>query len=178
VISIRKLPGARRLPSTFHRLAEAVRVFVAAVVIATTGGVVAALAVAVAGVAVVGLVNALANLAVVAIGAGIVATVAISIFAVISLITADIGFLRVISQIASGLRDQGRVAGVSVREPGWLLPATVREEYMEEWRAWLHDMSEAGEPWHRRLIELLVLVLVAAPRLAFILRLSRRRAVD
>jgi len=72
------------------------------------------------------------------------------------------------------LRDDN--GGVS-RLAGQLLPAAVRDDYVEEWQAWLNDLHAASEPWHRRLAELLSIVLIAAPRLAVTLRL-RRRVVD
>ncbi|MGH3923344.1 MAG: hypothetical protein ACRDTT_10820 [Pseudonocardiaceae bacterium] len=59
-----------------------------------------------------------------------------------------------------------------------LLPSATRGEYVEEWRAWLSDLREDGEPWYRRLAELLVIVLVAAPQLAIICRLGHRQAKD
>jgi hypothetical protein len=42
----------------------------------------------------------------------------------------------------------------------------------------LSDLRAAGEPQYRRMIELLTILLIAAPHLAVILRLRRRRAVD
>ena len=54
----------------------------------------------------------------------------------------------------------------------------VRDEYVDEWQAWMCDLREAGEPWYRRLAELLSIVVIAAPRLAVTLRLGLRRAVD
>ena len=71
----------------------------------------------------------------------------------------------------------GRSGGLAVQGAGRLLPATVRETYVEEWRGWLHDLRVDGAPWHRRLAELLSIVL-AAPRLAVTLWLTRQRAVD
>lgn len=68
--------------------------------------------------------------------------------------------------------------GSALEWAGRLLPDAMAEEYIEEWRAWLADLHEAGEPWYRRLAELLVIVLVAAPRLAIICRLGPRRTVD
>ena len=65
-------------------------------------------------------------------------------------------------------------SGSVLRKAGRLLPATEREEYVEEWRSWLWDMRETGQPWYRRLVELLGIVLIAAPRLAITLRLGRR----
>jgi hypothetical protein len=61
---------------------------------------------------------------------------------------------------------------------GWLLPDTMKEDYIEEWRAWLSDLRQAKEPWYRRTAELLVIVLVAAPRLAIICQLAPRKTVD
>lgn len=57
---------------------------------------------------------------------------------------------------------------------GRLLPEAIREDYIEEWQAWLSDLHQAGEPWYRRMAELLVIVLVAVPRLAIICRLPRK----
>ena len=67
--------------------------------------------------------------------------------------------------------------GWVARGAGRLLPATVRETYVEEWRGWLYDLRVDGAPWYRRLLELLSIVL-AAPRLAVTLRLAGQRAVD
>lgn len=76
-------------------------------------------------------------------------------------------------------RSERRTTGGSALEwAGRLLPDAMAEEYIEEWRAWLADLHEAGEPWYRRMAELLVIVLVAAPRLAIICRLGPRRTVD
>ena len=72
-------------------------------------------------------------------------------------------------------RDTGPVA---LRLATWLLPSEARQDYAEEWRRWLLELREAGEPRYRRLIELLTILLVAAPHLAVILRLGRRRAMD
>jgi hypothetical protein len=68
--------------------------------------------------------------------------------------------------------------GSALEWAGQLLPDVIREDYIEEWQAWLSDLQQAGEPWYRRLAELLVIVLVAAPRLAIICRLGPRRTVD
>jgi hypothetical protein len=67
---------------------------------------------------------------------------------------------------------------LSVTLASFLLPVTVRHDYIEEWQAWLRDLRISGEPWHRRFVELLSIVLIAAPKLAIAHRLWRRRAVD
>ncbi|MBB5960440.1 hypothetical protein FHS29_007064 [Saccharothrix tamanrassetensis] len=59
-----------------------------------------------------------------------------------------------------------------------LLPAHARDEYQEEWTAWMLDLRAAGTPRARRWTELLTIILIAAPRLAIILRTAARRAVD
>ncbi|KOX29421.1 hypothetical protein ADK67_10820 [Saccharothrix sp. NRRL B-16348] len=59
-----------------------------------------------------------------------------------------------------------------------LLPADARREYREEWAAWMIDLRADGTPRVRRWIELLSIILVAAPRLAITLRTTARRAVD
>jgi hypothetical protein len=74
-------------------------------------------------------------------------------------------------------RRRGSAAAV-VKAAGRLLPAAARDGHVEEWQAWLHDLRESGEPWYRRLAELLSIAVVAIPRLAIILRLRRRQAVD
>jgi hypothetical protein len=62
---------------------------------------------------------------------------------------------------------------------GRLLPAEVRDEYCEEWAAWMADLRADGTPRVRRWMELLSLMLIAAPRLAIGLRWAAvRRAVD
>jgi hypothetical protein len=88
----------------------------------------------------------------------------------------------VVSAVVSrALRNAGRVGsdrryanGSVLRKAARLLPAADREEYVEEWRSWLWDMRETGQPWYRRLVELLYIVVIATPRLAITLRLSRR----
>jgi hypothetical protein len=55
-----------------------------------------------------------------------------------------------------------------------LLPACERQEYLAEWRAWSLDMRKEGAPWHRQWIEILSLILVAAPCLAIRIRLTRQ----
>lgn len=90
-----------------------------------------------------------------------------------------IGFLINKVTTFGGTREKRRVqVNLAVRAAGQLLPAAVREGHIEEWCAWLRDLRESGEPWHRRCIELLSIVFVAAPKLAIALRLWRRRAVD
>ncbi len=66
----------------------------------------------------------------------------------------------------------------AVRHASRLLPADARNEYLEEWTAWMLDLRTNGTPPIRRWIELLSIVLVAAPRLAIILRAAARQAVD
>ncbi|MFC5098121.1 hypothetical protein [Amycolatopsis plumensis] len=62
---------------------------------------------------------------------------------------------------------------------GQLLPAEVRDEYREEWAAWMADLRADGTPRLRRWMELLSLVLIAVPRLAISLRWAAvRRAAD
>lgn len=62
---------------------------------------------------------------------------------------------------------------------GRLLPAGVRDEYCEEWAAWMADMRVNGTPRIQRWLELLSLALVAVPKLAVSLRwASMRRAVE
>jgi len=74
---------------------------------------------------------------------------------------------------ASLLRPSRAVSGASR-----LLPADVRGDYHEEWAAWMLDLRADGTPRLRRWIELLTIVLIAAPRLAIALRVAARRAVD
>jgi hypothetical protein len=62
-----------------------------------------------------------------------------------------------------------------VRGAAHLLPAEVRDEYLEEWSGWMLDLRAEGTSRVRRWIEL---VTIAAPRLAVMLRLAARRAVD
>ncbi|MEU0529215.1 hypothetical protein [Amycolatopsis tolypomycina] len=62
---------------------------------------------------------------------------------------------------------------------GRLLPAEVRDEYCEEWAAWMADLRANGTPRVRRWLELLSLMLIAVPRLVIGLRwAAARRAVD
>lgn len=66
----------------------------------------------------------------------------------------------------------------AVRQASRLLPTDARNEYLEEWTAWMLDLRANGTPPVRRWIELLSIVLIAAPRLAIILRAAARQAVD
>lgn len=66
----------------------------------------------------------------------------------------------------------------AVTGAGWLLPAHVRDQYREEWAAWMSDLRADRTPRIQRWIELLTLVLIAAPRLAVTLRVDARRAGD
>jgi hypothetical protein len=59
-----------------------------------------------------------------------------------------------------------------------LLPPSARDAYLEEWTAWLQDLRTEGAPWHRRLSEVISIVLVAAPRLALTLRWFPRGPAD
>lgn len=62
---------------------------------------------------------------------------------------------------------------------GRLLPTEVRDEYCEEWGAWIADLRGDGTPRFRRWLELLSIVLIAVPRHAVGLRVAAaRRAVD
>jgi hypothetical protein len=60
---------------------------------------------------------------------------------------------------------------------GRLLPAAVRDEYCEEWAAWMADLRADGTPRVRRWLELLSLMLIAVPRLAVGLRWAALRRV-
>ena len=60
-----------------------------------------------------------------------------------------------------------RVIGVAAH----LLPPSTRDEYLEEWTAWLQDLRAKRLPWHRYLGEVASIVFIAAPRLALTLRL-------
>jgi hypothetical protein len=76
--------------------------------------------------------------------------------------------------VASGVRRSRVFSRV-----GWLLPGNVREEYCEEWDAWMADLRADGVPRVRRWLEMLSLALIAVPRLAIGLRVAAvRRAVD
>ncbi|MGX7827449.1 hypothetical protein ACTG9Q_20425 [Actinokineospora sp. 24-640] len=78
-----------------------------------------------------------------------------------------------ITETRRSLRSSRAVTGASR-----LLPVEVRDEYHEEWAAWMSDLRADGTPRVRRWIELLTIVLIAAPRLAVTLRAAARRAVD
>jgi hypothetical protein len=75
-------------------------------------------------------------------------------------------------QVADPL--DARVVGAAVR----LLPPNVRDDYLEEWAAWLQDLRANRVPWHRHFGEVTSIVFVAAPRLALRLRLFPRRPPD
>lgn len=59
-----------------------------------------------------------------------------------------------------------------------LLPAGIRDEYQEEWAAWMLDLRIDGTRRLRRWLELLTIVLIAAPRLAISLRTAAQHVVD
>jgi hypothetical protein len=67
----------------------------------------------------------------------------------------------------------GQTAGL--RGVSRLLPTHARQDYLEEWQAWLVDLREQCTPWYRRLLEVLGIVLIATPRLAVQLRLAGRQ---
>lgn len=75
-------------------------------------------------------------------------------------------------------RGGSSASGLTLRQAANMLPAFAREHYLEEWRAWLSDLRDAGVPWYRRLAEWLSIVLIGMPRLAVMLRLGSRRTVD
>lgn len=79
--------------------------------------------------------------------------------------------------LAQGHRRWRHAGDGMLRHASGLLPAEIREEYLEEWRGWLWDMRQAGEPRHRRL-GALVSILLAIPHLALVLRVRRRRVVE
>ena len=81
-------------------------------------------------------------------------------------------------EAVTGSERRRRKDAAALRRAARLLPAGVREEYLEEWRAWMADLRKAGAPWYRRLTEWTSIVLIAAPRLAVTLRLDSQRVVD
>nr|CEL23486.1 hypothetical protein [Kibdelosporangium sp. MJ126-NF4]CTQ89100.1 hypothetical protein [Kibdelosporangium sp. MJ126-NF4] len=75
-----------------------------------------------------------------------------------------------------GLRDRHARRALAIASR--LLPHDVRDEHLEEWTAWLLDLRRNGTPRVRWWVELLSLVLVAAPQLAVVLRMRTGREVD
>ncbi len=63
-----------------------------------------------------------------------------------------------------------------VRCASRLLPADVRHEQLEEWANWMLVLREQGMPRIQRWIELLTIILIAAPELAILLRKSANKA--
>lgn len=59
-----------------------------------------------------------------------------------------------------------------------LLPAGVRDRYLEEWRGELYDLRADGQPWWRRTAYILDIALRGAPRQAVTLRRRGRRAIE
>jgi PadR family transcriptional regulator, regulatory protein PadR len=75
----------------------------------------------------------------------------------------------------NSVRPTGRPA---LRVASRLLPHIARDEHLEEWTMWMMDLRTEGTSWPRRLVEVVSIMLVAAPCLAVTLRLNRRRAMD
>ncbi|QFZ18819.1 hypothetical protein [Saccharothrix syringae] len=90
------------------------------------------------------------------------------------------GVAAVAASVVVQSRSRGAegVAARIVTGASRLLPADAEEEYREEWAAWMLDLRADGTPPVHRWVELLSIVLIAAPRLAITLRLAARRAVD
>lgn len=110
--------------------------------------------------------------------AGSVVSGAVAIFVVV-LIGLAVLILITDERIARArIRHRIRARGAVLTGTAWLLPTEARKAYVEEWAAWLYDLRQEGTPWYRRLVELLSIVLIAAPKLAVMLRLGRRRVVD
>lgn len=87
---------------------------------------------------------------------------------------AAVAIMAVRKKLVTVVRRSRALSGV-----GRLLPAEIRDEYCEEWAAWMADLRADGTPRVRRWLELLSLVLIAVPRLAVGLRwAAARRAVD
>ncbi|GAA2679843.1 MULTISPECIES: hypothetical protein [Actinosynnema] len=66
----------------------------------------------------------------------------------------------------------------SIRAAVCLLPAQVKDRYLEEWAGWMLDLRVDGTPRLRRWSELLKIVLIAAPKIAIARRFGAGRAVD
>ena len=111
-------------------------------------------------------------------GADTSVVIAVAVAAVAAVVVAGVGKVRERRGRVRSRSGRRTTGGSALEWAGRLLPDAMAEEYIEEWRAWLADLHEAGEPWYRRLAELLVIMLVAAPRLAIICRLGPRRTVD
>lgn len=99
---------------------------------------------------------------------GVLAIIAAIVLSVLVIVRHDVRVPRLAGPLA------WRVAGVAAR----LLPRSARDEYVEEWTAWLQDLRADQVPWHRYFREVVSIVLVAAPQLAVTLRLFPRGSVD
>jgi hypothetical protein len=76
------------------------------------------------------------------------------------------------------LRPRAPLGWRAVHAAARLLPPTVQDEYVEEWTAWLRDLRAGGARWPKIVVEVLSIVLVAAPRLAMTLRLLPDRTAS
>jgi hypothetical protein len=103
------------------------------------------------------------------VGVGVVGVVGVVAVVVVSIVG------LVVERQGSGA-GRGRGRRAALRGAARLLPARVRQDYLEEWQAWLADLRDEGQPWYRHLVELLSIVLIAGPRLAVRLRWSRQGA--
>lgn len=108
----------------------------------------------------------------------VTAVLLVTTMVVLAVVGAAVGaaFAGVVGYALS--RPRSRVGGLMMSQAGRLPLQAVRAGYLEEWQGWLYDLREQGEPWYRRLIEVLSIVFVAAPWLAVTSRLGRRKVVD
>lgn len=70
--------------------------------------------------------------------------------------------------------DMGRALGFATR----LLPPAHAERYAEEWRSELYDLRAEGARWYKCASFVAGVLTCAVPKMAVILRLGRRRAVE
>jgi hypothetical protein len=90
---------------------------------------------------------------------------------VVSVVVSGVSGVRGVRAFAS---DWGRDGEAGLRCASRLLPTTQRDEFVEESRAWLLDLRDAGQPWYRLFGEW-ASILVRVPWLALIYRASRPR---
>jgi len=77
-----------------------------------------------------------------------------------------------------GRRARGGLLRLSaIRCAGNALPKPARNEYAEEWHAWMRDLRELGAPWHTRVFEWLSIMFCALPVAVLRSRAAARRKV-
>lgn len=124
---------------------------------------------------VVGIVGVISNDGVIAADDAVVVVVLSVVVSLVSFVVVVVNFVvSLVSGVRAFASEWGRGGGVGLRCASRLLPATQRDEFIEESRAWLLDLRDAGEPWYRLFGER-VSILARVPWLALIYRVARPR---